>query len=173
MRSIVCSFLMVLLFVIAASGFSEPLHPVDEGQKCPVCGMLVAKYEQWLSQIVIGDQKPLVFDGVKDMMAYYFNVEKYGGKGDMSAAEIWVRNYYTLDYINGREAYFVVGSDVLGPMGAELIPFSTQKEADNFKKDHGGSSILRFDEIEAGQIMEMKKKQMMKMKKMKAKKQTG
>lgn len=173
MRSITWSFVAILFFFIVRGSYAEPQHPVDKDEKCPVCGMFVAKYDQWLTQIVVDDQRPLVFDGVKDMMAYYFNSEQYGGVGDLSAAEIWVRNYYTLDYIDGRKAHYVVGSDVLGPMGDELIPFATIREAENFKKDHNGAAILPFDEIEAELIMGMKKKHMMKMKKMKAAKQAG
>lgn len=173
MRSLVCSFIVFLMLGTAAGVAAEPLHPVGKDEKCPVCGMFVAKYDQWLAQIVTDDQKTLVFDGVKDMMAYYFNSSDYGGSGDLARAEIWVRNYYTLDYMDGRTAYYVIGSDVLGPMGDELIPFASSAEAENFKNDHGGTRILRFDEIEAGQIMEMKKKHMMKMKKMKAKNQQG
>ena len=164
----VLAMVVVLLLASASTGVSEPLHPVGAEEKCPVCGMFVAKYEQWLAQIVDGNQRPLVFDGVKDMMAYYFNGDRYGGNSDMSKAEIWVRNYYTLDYIDGRSALYVVGSDVLGPMGDELIPFSTRKEAENFKSDHHGTAILSFDQITSSQIMEMKKKHMMKMKKKKA-----
>ena len=162
------------LLVVSGTACGEPLHEVDQNEKCPVCGMFVASYEQWLSQIIRGgDAQPLVFDGVKDMMAYYFNAELYGGASDLTQAEIWVRNYYTLDYIDGRSALYVVGSDVLGPMGDVFIPFSTLKEAENFKKDHQGTDILGFDEITAAQIMEMKKKHMMKMKKKKAMKQAG
>lgn len=175
MRAIWRAALVFLaLLVVSGTAFSEPLPEVDQNEKCPVCGMFVANYEQWLSQIVGGgDAKALVFDGVKDMMAYYFNGELYGGDADLSKAEIWVRNYYTLEYIDGRQALYVIGSDVLGPMGDELIPFSTLQEAENFKKDHQGTAILAFDEITSSQIMEMKKKHMMKMKKKKAKKQTN
>ena len=158
---------VLMLLALASAAASEPLHPVGPGEKCPVCGMFVASYEQWLAQIVEGNDKALVFDGVKDMMAYYFNSDRYGG-GDLSRAEIWVRNYYTLDYIDGRSAVYVVGSEVLGPMGEELIPFSSRKEAENFKSDHHGTAILSFDQITSSQIMEMKKKHMMKMKKKKA-----
>lgn len=160
----------ILATLVAASTFavSEPLQTIDQHEKCPVCGMFVAKYEQWLTQIVSGADDQLIFDGVKDMMAYYFNAELYGGSADLSNAEIWVRNYYTLEYIDGRKALYVVGSDVLGPMGDELIPFSTSKEAENFKKDHQGTAILSFDEITSAQVMEMKKKHMMKMKNKKA-----
>ena len=169
--AVVLCCLMVLLMTGAA--VSEPLQRVEPTEKCPVCGMFVATYDVWLTQIINENEAPLVFDGVKDMMAYYFNSELYGGKADLAKAEIWVRNYYTLDYIDGRKAFYVVGSDVLGPMGDELIPFSTLKEAENFKKDHRGTDILSFDEITAAQIMEMKKKHMMKMKKKKAMKQAG
>ena len=161
------------LLLMSGAVVAEPLQRVEPNEKCPVCGMFVAKYDQWLTQIINANEKPLVFDGVKDMMAYYFNAELYGGASDLTQAEIWVRNYYTLDYIDGRSALYVVGSDVLGPMGDELIPFSSLKEAENFKKDHQGTDILGFDEITAAQIMEMKKKHMMKMKKKKAMKQAG
>ena len=161
------------LLLMSGAVVAEPLKRVEPNEKCPVCGMFVAKYDQWLTQIINANEKPLVFDGVKDMMAYYFNAELYGGAADLTQAEIWVRNYYTLDYIDGRSALYVVGSDVLGPMGDELIPFSSLKEAENFKKDHQGTDILGFDEITAAQIMEMKKKHMMKMKKKKAMKQAG
>ena len=169
-RVVLCCLAVLLM---SGAAVSEPLQKVEPNEKCPVCGMFIANYDQWLTQIINEKEKPLVFDGVKDMMAYYFNSELYGGSSDLSKAEIWVRNYYTLDYIDGRTALYVIGSDVLGPMGDELIPFSTLKEAENFKKDHQGTDILGFDEITAAQIMEMKKKHMMKMKKKKAMKQSG
>lgn len=169
MRSVSLPVIVFLVTLVGTSvGYSAPVNPVSSAEKCPVCGMFVAKYEQWLAQMVIGNNKPLVFDGVKDMMAYYFDSGRYGDAADTSAAEIWVRNYYTLDYIDGRKALYVIGSDVLGPMGDELIPFATEQEAENFKKDHHGKEILRFDEITAARVMEMKQKHMMKMKKKKA-----
>ena len=174
MKSNWCAVLCgLVILVLAEAAVSGPGLEVDPNEKCPVCGMFVAKYPQWLAQIINENEKPLIFDGVKDMMAYYFNSELYGGDADLTLAQIWVRNYYTLDYIDGRTAFYVVGSDVLGPMGDELIPFATLKEAENFKKDHQGTDILSFDEITAPQIMEMKKKHMMKMKKKKAMKQSG
>ena len=49
--------------------------------------------------------------------------------------------------IDGREAFYVLGSDVYGPMGKELIPFEKETEARGFLKDHGGRSILRYREV--------------------------
>lgn len=157
-----CSFGLAGGLVTAA-----PVDPVSPGERCSVCGMLVAKYEPWITQIHAEGEKPVMFDGVKDMMAYYFNPTAYSGKGEMSSAEIWVKDYYTLGWIDGRKAIYVVGSDVMGPMGEELIPFTTRKAAENFMKDHKATQLILFDEIGQGMIMSMKKKHMMKMKKMK------
>ena len=41
----------------------------------------------------------------------------------------------------------MLGSNVLGPMGDELIPFDSESAAKTFAKDHGGKSVLKFDEI--------------------------
>ena len=58
-----------------------------------------------------------------------------------------VKEYYSLAMIDARSAFFVSGSDVHGPMGNELVPFGTEKDAASFKLDHRGKRILRFNEI--------------------------
>ena len=157
MKSIILSVLICILAYTFSFAAEPQLTKPAKKDKCPVCGMFVAKFDQWLAQIVVPGSEPLVFDGVKDMMVYYFNPARYGGDIDASKAEIWVRNYYTLEYIDGRRAFYVLGSDVLGPMGDELIPFSARDEAENFRKDHHGTEVVGFEDITAGQIMEMKK----------------
>ena len=143
---------------------AAPVDPVSPEQRCAVCGMMVAKYDPWITQIHAAGEAAVMFDGVKDMMAYYFNPTAYNGKGDMSTAEIWVKDYYTLEYLDGRKAFYVVGSDVMGPMGEELVPFSSRAAAENFLADHQGRQLLEFTEIERELIMSMKKRHMMKMK---------
>ena len=55
--------------------------------------------------------------------------------------------YYDMSLIDAGTAVYVVGSNVFGPMGRELIPFKTPEAAEEFKKDHGGKSILTFEQI--------------------------
>ena len=56
-------------------------------------------------------------------------------------------DYYDLTLIDGYGAFFVVGSDVYGPMGRELIPFKNEGDAKGFMKDHQGKTLLKFQEV--------------------------
>ena len=49
---------------------------IPKDTKCPVCGMFVAKYEKWIAAIKT-DKESFYFDGVKDMMKFYFEPTKY------------------------------------------------------------------------------------------------
>ncbi len=122
---------------------------VNKSEKCPVCGMFVYKYPRWAAQIFYkdGNEEHLSFDGVKDMMKFYLNPSKWGDyKGiKEKITKMKVTDYYTQKAIDAKKAYYVIGSDVLGPMGKELIPFSTKEEAEKFIKDHKGKIVLFKD----------------------------
>ena len=132
---------------IAAAGERQPISPTAT-DKCPVCGMFVAKYPDFAAQIVFKDGSYAVFDGVKDMFKYYFNLTKYNrSKKAADIVSIYVTDYYDLKWIDAYKAFYVEGSDVYGPMGREPIPFEKQAGAEQFMRDHKGKSMLTFEEI--------------------------
>jgi len=138
------------VLLIAGSGPAQAAGPVQpsEKDKCPVCGMFVYKYPDWLAEIVLKDGSVMFFDGAKDLYKYYFNIPKYSsGQSKKDIAAIFVMEYYDMKLMDARRAYFVIGSDVYGPMGHELIPFATDEDARAFMKDHKGKKILRFEEV--------------------------
>lgn len=124
-----------------------PLKPT-KSDKCPVCGMFVAKYPDFLAQIIFRDDSHAFFDGAKDMFKYYFKLNTYTpGKTTADIAAVHVTDYYSMASVDGRTAWYVVGSDVFGPMGRELIPFAKETDAAAFLKDHQGKQLLRFDQV--------------------------
>ena len=141
-------FVQLVVFVSASFSADKPSDAVTDQTRCTVCGMFVSKYPNWLAQIQYEDAgQTNFFDGVKDMMAFYFNPEQYGGASRDKISEIFVKDYYSLKWLPGKDAFYVVGSDVYGPMGHELIPFATREAAESFSKDHHGEEILIFNEI--------------------------
>jgi len=129
---------------------------VKPDARCPVCGMFVAKYEVWISRIEESPGHFLDFDGVKDLMAYRFNPAAYGGRELKAESRFLVRDYYSLQWLDGREAFYVLGGDVLGPMGHELVPFSGRAAAEAFMADHHGRKVLAFDEITPQLVAELR-----------------
>jgi len=149
-----------MLSLALALIFSPNLRPLEKKRgedkhikpspkdKCPVCGMFVAKYPDFLTEILFKNGTYVFFDGTKDLFKYYFNLEKYDPSKTISQIDrIYVTEYYSLDLIDGYEAYYVIGSDIYGPMGKELIPLANEEDAKTFLADHMGKSILRFSEI--------------------------
>ena len=145
-----------------AAGKEVHIHTpqMSKADKCPVCGMFVYKHPKWAAFIYYeknGKLAHLAFDGVKDMMKFYLDPAKWGYPADIKnhIKKMVVRDYYTLKPIWAKRAWYVIGSDVYGPMGNELIPFASKKAAEDFMRDHHGKRILRFDEIDERVLKEL------------------
>jgi copper chaperone NosL len=116
--------------------------------KCPVCGMFVAKYPDWTTAVRFRDGSHVYFDGVKDMFKYLHDPKKYDhAKKPEDIQDVMVMDYYRLSPIDARRAWYVLGSDVYGPMGRELIPLEKEADAKEFMNDHKGKKIIRFSDV--------------------------
>lgn len=105
--------------------------------RCPVCGMRPALYPNWLAAIETTDGRTFYFDGVKDMMKFSYEPQRYHETVALEDVKrMLVTDYYDLGRIDAREAWYVVGSNVFGPMGHELIPFRSKADAVTFSQDH-------------------------------------
>ncbi len=145
MRAIFFPFLLLALAMPAGAGAFPDPAPRD---LCPVCGMVVSKYPAWTATVVYRDGHAHHFDGAKDLFKYLFDVPRYArGHRAGDILRIGVTDYYQVKRIDARQAWFVIGSDVLGPMGHELIPLASRADAEEFLQDHQGRRILRFDEV--------------------------
>lgn len=161
-RGMTAAWLPVLLIVALAFPAStqtgpepRPLKPAPEN-KCPVCGMFVAEHMDFLAEIIFKDGACAFFDGAKDMFRFYFDMAAYvPSRSVADIAAIYVTDYYSLTLVDGRQAFYVVGSDVVGPMGRELIPLAAEREASTFLKDHKGRSVLRFSDITAETVRDI------------------
>ena len=149
------AILFLAVPIVMYGGDKKPLTPTAK-DKCPVCGMFVHKYPDFIAQIHFNDDIMAFFDGNKDMFKYYFNLNKYApGRKVEEIASIYVMDYYSLSHIDGTKAYYIIGSDIYGPMGKELISFGKESEAKEFMKDHKGKSLLQFKDITPAILKEL------------------
>ena len=145
-------YLVLITVVLALTGTTLSLAdgPRMPGKtdRCPVCGMFVAPYPDWVATIQFEDGSQLFFDGAKDLMKHYFTMPtKHDPRTRETIGTIYFTDYYTTRLLPAADLFFVLGSDVYGPMGHELIPIAGKEAAESFARDHGGKQILRFDQI--------------------------
>ncbi|MCX7770992.1 MAG: nitrous oxide reductase accessory protein NosL [Proteobacteria bacterium] len=150
-KKIIC--FLLIFYAPFSHAFEFKPQKVD---KCPVCGMFVYKYKDFLALIVLKEGQNLWFDGAKDFFKFYLKPSKYKKDIEKKHFErLFVTDYYTLRLIDAKKAYYVIGSDIYGPMGKELIPFENYDDAKEFMKDHKAKRILKFDEIDDSKIIEL------------------
>jgi nitrous oxide reductase accessory protein NosL len=131
-------------WALAETSLPQP-GPDDQ---CPVCGMKPAKYPNWVAVVHYRDGRAHFFDGPKDLFKYLQDLPKYApGRAAGDIATIAVTEFYGLTRIDARKAYFVIGSDVAGPMGHELVPLASREAAEEFLRDHKGERIVTFEEV--------------------------
>ncbi len=152
---LIAPLLLICLTTSAGAAALNARKPA-KGDKCPVCGMFVAKYPDFAAQVQFRNGNVLHFDGAKDFFKYYQNISRYTpGRKQGDIAAILVTSYYSLSPIDAQTAWYVTGSDVFGPMGRELVPFEKEAEAREFLKDHKGKSLLRFRDVTPAIVKEL------------------
>lgn len=139
---------------LALSALAAVPPQPDKKDRCAVCGMFVAPYPQWTAAIELKDGRRFYFDGPKDLFICLFDLATYlPGVAAEQVNGVYVTEYYGASLQPATEVIFVSGSDVLGPMGGELVPILGQDAAETFRRDHVGKALMRFD---GKQLIELK-----------------
>lgn len=122
------------------------------------CQMVILEHQGPKAQVhLTGHEAPLWFSQVRDGLAYLKSAEKTAEVAaiyvnDMGKAVSWKvpgkGNWLDVD-----AAYFVVGSDAKGGMGApEIVPFGDKNKAEQFAQKRGGT-VKRLSDIPAEVVL--------------------
>jgi len=153
---------------LGGDGGSEPPDPVTLGTNadCDVCGMVIAQHPGPTAEIFYADQQPeghenpARFDSTWEAFQYDFDHEDWTREGfyvtDYSTVDYELREdggqtvistYYDAEsFTDATDVTFVVGSEVVGAMGKDLIGFSERENAEAFRDEHGGD-LAPFDDV--------------------------
>ena len=102
--------------------------------RCAHCGMKIDPTSPFVSEL---DGKK--FDTPRCALTEWLSSGKHG--------TVRVQDYYDRTRRPAGDVRFVTGSDVVGPMGAELVPVDAERVA-KFEKDHGGTRALALADID-------------------------
>lgn len=109
-----------------------------EAARCDHCGMKIDPKSAFNAELALGD-KVEHFDTPRCALSSWLAAKKQG--------TVRVQDYYDRKMRPASEVEFVIGSDVVGPMGPELVPVDNARVA-KFEKDHGGARALAASDID-------------------------
>jgi copper chaperone NosL len=68
--------------------------------------------------------------------------------GHTPAVRLSLQEFYERGWWNGEDLRFAIGSDVIGPMGVDVVPVDPSR-AEKFAADHHATRIVTLGEITA------------------------
>lgn len=160
-QALIAVFLGVL--TLAGCGGEEPTEmpkpfALTESAIGRYCGMNVLEHPGPKGQIILGQiPEPIWFSSARDAVAFTMLPEEPRDVAaiyvsDMAQAPNWDEPGAE-NWIDAKQAFFVIGSSVRGGMGAEeAVPFSTDAAASLFAKKNGGS-VVRFADIPSDYVL--------------------
>lgn len=121
---------------------------VPSDARCPVCGMYPARAKGWAAQAIYDDGATQFLDSPLTLLAYLAEVERYApGRSAQQLVAVYVTDVPTLGWVPYQDAYYVHGSNALGPMRAGNFPaFAQEEQALAFARERGGE-VLRSHQI--------------------------
>lgn len=108
--------------------------------RCPVCGMFPARSRAWAAQIIFRDGDAHFFDSPLSLFLYLQDVGRYSrGRRASDIAVSFVSDARSGRWIDARQAWYVHGSDAMGPMRSGNLPaFASPQAAAHFAQQRGG-----------------------------------
>jgi copper chaperone NosL len=124
--------LLVLVSLAGAcstSAVAEGPPDINYGRDvCFECGMIISE-TRFASAYRLADGTEKLFDDVGGML-------KHGhASGEIGAAEAWVHDYTTEEWVAADQAYFIVTRSVMTPMAFGIVSFGDEGRALAFARD--------------------------------------
>lgn len=129
---------IALALSVALSGCGQE-STAEAQQRCDLCGMRIDSRSGWRAGGRSASGEELRFDTPKCMFRQH---HERGGVRDA-----WVIEYYSQERRPARDLFFVVGSDLEGPMGRDLVPVEGRENAERLMREHHGERVLAFAEV--------------------------
>jgi copper chaperone NosL len=141
----------VLAVVLAACNkptASEAPQEITAGTACSLDGMILSEFPGPKAQIHYATGEPDFFCDTFEMFSIYLQPEQKKRISGIYTQDMGKTDWEKpqSNWIDARQAYYVLGSNKTGSMGPTLAAFARQPDAENFAKKFGGK-VLRFEQV--------------------------
>lgn len=134
-------------FIVGAV-LATALVACKKEERCKNCGMKIDPASPWNASLVGMDGTPVRFDTPRCAFTYWRS-------GKMEAKDLRATDYYDHQLRDSGELRFVVGGDVLGPMGPDLVPVDAPR-ARKFIQDHQADKAFAASEVTMAVLNDIK-----------------
>jgi nitrous oxide reductase accessory protein NosL len=146
-RSITTPFAVIAAVALAAQLGACKDKPAEA--RCGYCGMKIDAQSAWRAEVKRPDGKTDAFDTPRCAFGAVT-------KGDEPAGSVVrVQEFYDRSWQDSSQVKFAVGSDVTGPMGADLVPL-LPAHADKFAHDHAATKVVPGADVNAAVLAELR-----------------
>ena len=151
---VAAAFAALLISAGCSEEQAQPPEPfaLSESAIGRYCGMNVLEHPGPKGQIILGRiPEPIWFSSARDAVAFTMLPEEPKNiaaiyVSDMAKAPNWEEPGAD-NWVDAKQAFYVIGSSVRGGMGAEeTVPFSTEAAATQFAARNGGE-VVSFSDI--------------------------
>lgn len=137
---------------------SEGRPQPSADDRCAMCAMRVADHPEWVGAIELDNGTTFYFCSVRCTFGASLRSAEFLQTDPSHIRRMRIPEYLVKDrWIDADSALLVIDSDVLGPMGLELVPASKQDDADVIVRRHGGR-IIRRSEVTLEVLRDLKAK---------------
>ncbi len=121
---------------------------LSEQDRCPVCGMFPAKRPKSAAAMVLKDGRTFYFCGNGCLLRTWRYSDRHLKAPVEAIQRMVVRDYFSGAPLDAEKAWWVSGSDVIGPMGPALVALRSEQEVARFKERHGGRTVFRLSQMD-------------------------
>lgn len=118
-----------------------------EEARCGLCGMKIDPASPWRAELLMNDGTAKPFDTPRCALTSL--------RRGAQAKGVRVQEFYDRTWLDGTAVEFVVGSDVLGPMGPDLVPVAKGR-GEKFVRDHSAEKAVLLDAVTAPLLDDLK-----------------
>ena len=144
------AFLTLFIAIPVAATAKKMPAPVTVQEKtsCAECGMYIqGEGIKFASEMIFDDGNVKYFCDLGDLFVFY---DVHRSKERIAA--IYVKDYLSGEWIEGRSAAYLSGVKITTPMRYGILAFKDVKSAEKFKKEKGGDRVYVFRYILSSKI---------------------